>query len=60
MIRSCSAFRAADTRAAMPSLAGVAQVGDAALVSVTPGAEVPGKSSIRPRPQSSIAGRSIG
>jgi ornithine cyclodeaminase/alanine dehydrogenase-like protein (mu-crystallin family) len=46
---------AADTRAAMPSLAEQLRLAEAALVAVTTGGEVPGKSSIHPRPQSSIA-----
>lgn len=45
----------ADTIAAMPPLAEQLRLAEAALISVGAGAEVPGKSSVHPRPQSSIA-----
>jgi ornithine cyclodeaminase/alanine dehydrogenase-like protein (mu-crystallin family) len=45
----------ADTIAAMPSIAQQLQLAEAALISVGAGGEVPGKSSVHPRPQSSIA-----
>jgi ornithine cyclodeaminase/alanine dehydrogenase-like protein (mu-crystallin family) len=46
---------AADTIAAMPSIARQLQLAEAALVSVGAAAEGPGKSAVHPRPHSSIA-----
>jgi ornithine cyclodeaminase/alanine dehydrogenase-like protein (mu-crystallin family) len=46
---------AADTIAAMPPIAEQLRLAEAALISVGAGGEVPGKSSVHPRPQSSIA-----